>query len=108
MDILWKWVWETAEEDYDCYQWYQDWRRSFVLRETDPEGAIALLNTAIDQATRAENSWWRLFLEHWKLQVLLNHSVILVRRSTARCEPRSKCGRVTPMLSHSEFAYTKT
>ncbi|HEX9996317.1 MAG TPA: hypothetical protein VGB45_04175, partial [Abditibacterium sp.] len=51
---------------------YLDWRRAMDADEDDPLGAIALLDATIARARNSGDAWWPLFLEHWKLQILLN------------------------------------
>lgn len=66
---MWSWVWDSLSEEGPA-DWYHDWQRTFEMRESDPEGAIALLDSLIVRATQAKDKWWVLFLEHWKLQAL--------------------------------------
>ncbi|HEX8465948.1 MAG TPA: hypothetical protein VF627_15145 [Abditibacterium sp.] len=72
MNDLWEWVWEAVHEDETRREWFFEWRRAMSLDESDPAGAVALLDATIARAERAGDSRWKLFLEHWKLQILLN------------------------------------
>lgn len=72
MDDLWTWVWQSLYEDESRREWYGEWRRAMALDESDPTGAVTMLDATIARADRAQDGWWKLFLEHWKLQILLN------------------------------------
>ncbi len=74
MNDLWEWVWRSVDEDEGRRDWYFAWRRAMDLDETDPAGAVALIEAVIARAANANDLRWKLFLEHWKLQILLNKS----------------------------------
>jgi hypothetical protein len=72
MNDLWGWLWRSVYEDESRREWYADWRRAMDIDESDPAAAITILDAAIARAANANDLWWKLFLEHWKLQMLLN------------------------------------
>ena len=72
MNDLWEWLFDSAREDETRREWYFEWRRAMDADEDDPQGAVALLEATIARARNNGDAWWAMFLEHWKLQILLN------------------------------------
>lgn len=72
MSDLWQWIFRSLYEDESRREYYAAWRQAMDLDESDPRGAIALLDAIIARTKNSGDAWWELFLEHWKLQILLN------------------------------------